>query len=462
MVEDAVRFTERFFAAPFPTTDVISLIVVPSSGDTFRRGGVNKQSHFWVARHPHSDIASVIYHEVTHYYTNFYNNFGLVWMSEGTADYVSALLGARNGTLRLTDRAREVADAVESDCVVAQGIDNIRELSRELERAPWSPWKACAYSMGENLFHEISAIGEGIVSATLGALYKRDEEVGDEELVYDTFLEHTPDESKDRFRDVYERLHGRPNTTSSGGIDPNDDHSDRNDGATPISVGETVEGAFDYWIDSDVFRIEFDTGFAYQLNVNHNMLIAESIHISDPGRRLTYNCNNRAKCERTESGPQIYWRPLDAGVWHIGLFNDHAYSGPYTLKITRIEVPDDHGSSRHHATDISLGEVVNGSIEDIIDEDYFRFQTELGQRYLAEFRFSKPIRVTNQWGWYPIVSTGIWAEIGGVIVRNITETTMGNEHSEEWVSPASGTYYFKVGSVNGGTGSYSFTITPIE
>ncbi len=462
MVEDVVRFTERFFGAPFPTTDVISLIVVPSSGDTFRSGGVKKQGHFWLARHPNTDLARVIYHEVTHYYTDFYNSFGLIWMSEGTADYVSALVADRNGILRLSDRASEVAATVESDCVITQGIDNIRELSMELERAPWSPWKACAYSMGENLLHEVSAIGEGIVSATLGALYRGEKEIGEEELVYEAFLENTPDESKDRFRDVYQRLHGRPNVISSGGVDFNDDHSDRKEGATPISVGEILEGAFDYWIDSDVFRIEFDTGFAYQINVNHNTLLAESIQISDPGRFLTYDCNNRAICERTESGPQIYWRPLDTGEWHIGLFNDHGYTGTYTIQITRIEVTDDHGSSRAHATDISLGEAVNGSIEDIIDEDYFRFQAELGQKYLAEFRFSKPIRITNQYGWYPIVSTGIGHEIGGLIVRNITEITMGNEHSEEWVSPASGTYYFRVGSVNGGTGSYTFAIKPIE
>lgn len=461
MVEDAVRFTEGFFGAPFPTTDVIALVIVPSPGDTFRAGGAYEGSHFWLARGPETDIARIIHHEVAHYYTE-YNDPGLFWMSEGTAEYVSALLGHRNGTLRLSDRAREVADTVQSDCVVAQGIDNLKELVVEESRVPEGPWKACAYSMGENLLHEVSAIGEGIVQAVLGALYKMGGQIADEELVYETFLEHTPDELKDRFRDVYQRLHGRPNVNPPGGFDFNDDHSDSKDGATPISVGETLEGAFDYWIDFDYFKIHFDTGYAYQLNVNHNTLSAESIKLLDPGLFVFYDCNNRTICERTETGVQIYWRPQDAGEWHISLANDGSYTGNYTISITRIEVPDDHGSVMAHATDIAFGEVVSGNLEDTIDEDFFRFQAELGQRYRAEFRFSKPIRRTDQWGWVPIVNTSLRNEIGGVQVRNKVETTMDNEHSKEWVSPATGTYFFQVSSKNGGTGSYTFTITPVE
>ena len=460
-IEATARFTEQFFGSPFPTTDIIALLIVPTPGDTVYGwwAGLYENSHILILRPTaSSNVDEIIYHEVAHYYAS--PDFGPRWLGEGTADSMRSYVADREGSYSLSERKTAVADAVESQCRLRHGVDNLHELNNTELYLTDIP-ELCFYWMGENLLHSVVAVvGEEVVSAVLGDIYSQDIPAN-EERVYRTFLRHIPSEQHGTFQDIYRRLHGGPHAAEL--VDVPDDHADTAAGATPVVVGEALGGMLDHTSDSDFFRIQLEAGTAYRIDMSHEMQGLVDLTVRDPnGSTSTYDCDQRALCERTSSSLQVYGRSFDTGEHHISIQNSGGYTGRYTITVTRTNIPDDHGSRRSDATDISLGEVVTGSIEDAIDEDYFRFRAELGQKYRAEFTFSDPIRATGQHGRYPIVETHVEPELGGLILRSITDTVVGNRISEEWTSPASDNYYFVVYGLNGGTGTYTFTITPVE
>lgn len=114
---------------------------------------------------------------------------------------------------------------------------------------------------------------------------------------------------------------------------------------------------------------------------------------------------------------------------------------------------DDHGDEPELATKILIGESVDGTLDYMLDFDYFRFQAEEGRRY----------RMTVTHNSLRSTSIALFAPDG---------TTGENQHwkSRElistgpriaWIAPSSDEYYVAVQNFGGKTGGYTLTVTPV-
>ena len=124
-----------------------------------------------------------------------------------------------------------------------------------------------------------------------------------------------------------------------------------------------------------------------------------------------------------------------------------------TFAFDEVAFDDDHGDEPELATKILIGESVDGTLDYMLDFDYFRFQAEEGRRY----------RMTVTHNSLRSTSIALFAPDG---------TTGENQHwkSRElistgpritWIAPSSDEYYVAVQNFGGKTGGYTLTITPV-
>ena len=80
MMEEAVRGAEQVTGVPFPTTDVILLIVDPES---LGFAGHFNGDHFVIGRNMEGTVfVDLVFHEIGHYYFNYFH-FAQTWLVEG-------------------------------------------------------------------------------------------------------------------------------------------------------------------------------------------------------------------------------------------------------------------------------------------------------------------------------------------------------------------------------------------
>ena len=200
LIEDVLIASERIMNVPFPTTDVILLFVDEVVWG--RAGGINNGERMVIARSAGSPNArELIYHETAHYY-----ELGLsFWFTEGGAEFIAAYTQDQVGFRSLEARH---ADLQGSTYCAEEGFENLQKL------LDYEESHGCNYSLGELfLINLLRILGNDVMSAALRELYLQPELKGrdlSEEDFYKTFLNHTPSELRDEFRDLYRRLHGGP------------------------------------------------------------------------------------------------------------------------------------------------------------------------------------------------------------------------------------------------------------
>ncbi len=464
-VEDTARVLENFLGIPFPTKDVVILVETVGNQITLGATGAHYGTHVWLTRNytSESDWIGSVYHETSHYYFNV----GPVWFFEGLAQLAKAYINDWNGKQSLADRGVEVSEKAQ-DCILG-GIENIRH-DDYLDRFRLFRGQ-CKYYMAENFFLRVfEAIGEEAISSALRELHISAMDSGlsvTEEQIYDVFLSHAPSDREDVVRDLYRRLHG--GSYAFPETDLSDDHGDEARAATAIAVGEVVEGTLDYMFDFDYFRFVVKEGKYYQMTVNHESLRLNSvIFYASDGLTLaspTYTnyevWKNWRSYKRTPSGPQIHWIAPSFGEYYLAVHNFGGLSGSYTLTITTVDdVPDDHGDGPDAATDISVGEIVEGDVDDVFDFDYFRFQASKGLKYRVIFFSRQP---DKDWIFDYI---NLWMYLSDGVTRvddDETHWTIGGPTIEiEWVPSRTGEYYFAVAGKDGHTGTYTLTVTNVE
>ena len=329
-IEDAVRRMESFIGIPFPTSDIILIVVAPSPDYDISNSAAHAGSFIIAARPALSPLPDKL--------SDYYYYAGHPWLGEGGAQFIRNHLRNQAGGLSLGERLEALSENVESGCTAINGIENLFHY----ERHSYFFGYGCAYSMGEHFLLALSeAIGERQTASALGALYLQNHESQAEgrwisdEAVYDTFLEHAPQERRDAFKEVYRRLHGGPSLP-----DQPDDHGDSVRSATMASLGEPVDGVLDYRFDLDYFQLSAEEGRTYRIDVEHSALRETSVWVYN---RRGYGLTSfdvgygTWSTEPGASGPRAFWVAPESGDFYVAVENFAGESGPYTLTITLEE-----------------------------------------------------------------------------------------------------------------------------
>ena len=107
IIEDTARMSENLLGVPFPTTDII-LLVVDRSDTWYRIGPGHFDSHMRLIRSTSSGRVFHLPHETAHYY--FYNpRTGSRWLTEGAAEFIAAYFNHRTGIEELVERRAHVS-----------------------------------------------------------------------------------------------------------------------------------------------------------------------------------------------------------------------------------------------------------------------------------------------------------------------------------------------------------------
>ena len=341
-IAQTLEFMESFLGVPFPVSNV-KLVIADVRETDYSVGGAHLGSYMRLARH-REEVASIP-HETAHYYFFYMPD----WLAEGGADLMESYVRDRTGVEGLSERRLDVAASVRH-CNEGDGIGNILHMHYHSGFFGIR----CAYSMGENLLFNIGdLIGEEALSSALGELvalnledegalwysWDRERQPGEERLIYNTFLKHTPVESQDRLARIYRGLHG-----SSASSNRVDDHGSSAETATQVSVGETVKGVLDLEYDVDYFGFRAEPGRQYRIQVNHGTLGPTNLWLQSAYQPVLRRDEEHIVWERelTESGPQVLWTAptedspyfVTVGEYFVSVEDYSGNTGPYTLRIT--------------------------------------------------------------------------------------------------------------------------------
>lgn len=383
-VAESVRAIEELMGVPFPTSDVVVLLVNNATIDTqgYKRGT------YVVVRE--SSLRALPHLIARHY------RFGSSrWLEGGVAEFTRAYVDDRRRTQSLSSRRVELSRKVEDDCREEQGTENLRHMVYIFDSGTLT-FGFCLFPLAEQfLLTVFNAVGKEAFSSALRELYLSNQmyletrgmegEQTTEENIYTTFLKHTLPMQQEEFRDIYRRLHGGPYPDPD--VDFADDHADQLEDASAITVGSAVEGTLDYRFDFDYFRFPATEGERYEINVEHESLGSSSAGLFDhEGTELTKSISVVKSISRTPTGFKVLWIADRTGDYYFAVRNFGGYTGSYVVRITRRADPaDDHGDTLETATGLAPGEVVTGVLDDDFDYDYFRFQADAGEEYRVYF-----------------------------------------------------------------------------
>ncbi len=461
-VEDALRSLETLTRTPLPNKHVIVLIVVVDQDSNYELpysnldlpwpGAAHAGGHVRVARYGNEKTSlSVLFHEVAHYYFNFFP----AWLLEGGAEFAARYIWHHNDHGSVAEWRSSVDTTVGPAC--GDWAANIYELRNTGFGYQAHPYKHCLYSMGSHFFASLfHSFGGDVTSAALQDIFRiiwsensRPITSKDVFLAFQNNL-HPGQESE--FQDLFNRLHGGPQAEMELNI--TDDHSDSPSSATPVQPFEIVHGALEHPLDTDYFRIAAEAGEKFKITFNQDIFgeylgadLHVEVHPPDGGQPIPISSLGGGR-----QGMEVEWEPSSTGEYHFSLESTSGITGVYNFQFIPISASgsDDHGDHPRNATDIVAGKKVGATLDYQGDVDYFRLQVEAGKGYLVE--------VENQTLDYSRVSlfefdgTGLRAESGSA------RYGLRGAYAQ-WIPAKSGDNFIAVESEAGNTGSYILIIT---
>ena len=215
--------------------------------------------------------------------------------------------------------------------------------------------------------------------------------------------------------------------------------------ALPITLGKYVEGELHYEGDLDYFSFQAVQGDFYRIELSPEGL-------SDAGLRM-YDVENglRVYSYFGHSRPEVVslvWEAPVSGDHYVGVESWSRETGNYSLTIANADINDDHSNAFAGATTVALGGAVDGELNFVGDEDFFRFQATGGQAYLIK----ADMGTVENWD--------VTLLYGDRIERAVTNNL--NVAHIAWEAPLSGEYHIKVEGGWWGIGAYTLSITEVE
>ncbi len=265
--EAAARDIENFIGAPFPTSEIIAVVIVPAPGFS---GPIGAGRHLdGINQHSRDDNGQVslytINHEMAHYYFNA--TIGDTWLIEGGAELMVACLDHIHGRQNWEHSKREAL--FNYPYCIEQGFPSIQHLNFYQSHDPSFPL-GCSYALGKHFLMSLfDVLGQEGLASAVRQLHQAntDDTKPSDEDIYEAFFTNTPPDSVEAFKELFDRLYGPPLEIPDS--DSPDDHGDTKWEATPISPGETLEASLDSFFDYDYFVMDLQEGREYRVEVGH-------------------------------------------------------------------------------------------------------------------------------------------------------------------------------------------------
>lgn len=147
------------------------------------------------------------------------------------------------------------------------------------------------------------------------------------------------------------------------------------EGATPVSVGEPVDGSLDSAGYTEVFVFEAVEGELYEITASPGTLEDPTLALyDDDGWWLDSDDDSGGSL-----APLMFWRASGSGPFYVEVGGYGA--GSYTLTIAVSDLVDDHADSYDGATPVAVGEPVGGVLHYAGEVDYFVFEAVEGESY---------------------------------------------------------------------------------
>ena len=218
-----------------------------------------------------------------------------------------------------------------------------------------------------------------------------------------------------------------------------DDHANSDEGATPTTVGELMQGTVDYDGDRDVFTFKVEEGVFYKTDVGLGTLPDSLLAIYDADGFVLANDDDGGD----SLASRIIWKAPSSGEYYVVV---GGYTvGSYTLTVTS-DVDDDHANSVAGATRTTVGELMQGTVDYDGDRDVFTFKVEEGVFYKTDVGL----------GTLPDSLLAIY-DADGFVLANDDDGGDSLASRIIWKAPSSGEYYAAVEGY--GTGSYTLTVS---
>ena len=227
------------------------------------------------------------------------------------------------------------------------------------------------------------------------------------------------------------------------------DSGDRDDAGCPEALGERL-----------LWRIVDAVGDADVLAALRSWYRTADIYRSDP--------RHQGPLPRRQAVRSRGTRLRGLRKWHLPA-NREAFDTVYLerhggrYEHPREEVQDDFGDTMESSAEFSIGTVVTGFVDHLLDFDYFRFEPEEGQQYVIRYEHQDPTTTLaiyhqeNDYS-YTRASYGLYENYGEVLVR--VDPLSAAELPPVWVAPATKTFYVAIQNFGGSPGAYTFSLAP--
>ena len=404
-IELTARKLESLLEVPFPATEIILVVGDATAVDYSIYRGSHYGSHMFLTRY-RQGVASIA-HEVAHYYFATEPR----WFVEGAAEFAELYVDDAVD-VAVYARREDAPPHHALGCLIEDNAQNLRHFLA-LQHEDGRTLGICTYSLGEwFLVHLYDSIGEEAFGSALGSWHLQQEPLlkrvaklvegprlvdpasipNPERVTFNALLEGIPEGMRGRFEQLYLEKHGGMGGGPDDGIP--DDFGDGTESASIIATGESIAGSLEHAFDFDYFRFQAVAGRKYELDFEHRTRTSSVAIYDIPSSRVYHGSHfyelfgevlARVSPVSMELARHRLWIAPRSGDFYLAVQNFGGAPGPYTLSISSLEEsPDDHGDNRETATDVLIGKVVEGTLVDAWDFDYFRLQPEGGRSYQVD------------------------------------------------------------------------------
>ena len=228
------------------------------------------------------------------------------------------------------------------------------------------------------------------------------------------------------------------------------DHGDTASSASPIRLGQTVQGQLEHSLDQDYFVFRAEADREYSVIFDHDTITYQPVIILAPdGKTLVHE---HPPFDRQYRDTYTPWVAPESAYYYVVFRSPDGDTGTYTLTVLAgVAGNDDHGGTPRTATRIGLDQVIPGSLDQEMDFDHFRFFADQGQEY--------EIRANYRLAQMPDVRLWLFAPDGMTQAdRFVDRGRIQRGKYLEWVAPASGEYIVVLWSPEGDVGDYTLEV----